>query len=58
MDDGETWKIRVAAPAEKGKANAELMRYLQKHFGVTAAIISGATDRTKLVKLDTFSSLG
>ena len=58
MDDDKTWKVRVAAPPEKGKANAELMRYLQKRFGVTAAIISGATDRTKLVKLDTSAPLG
>jgi uncharacterized protein YggU (UPF0235/DUF167 family) len=31
MDDGETWKFRVAAPPEKGKANTELVRYLKKN---------------------------
>ena len=51
MDDGETWKMRIAAPPEKGKANAELVRFFAKQLGVCAQVVSGATDRTKLVKL-------
>ncbi len=51
MDDG-TYKIRIAASAEGGKANAELIRFLKKSFGLgEAAIISGQTDRIKLIKL-------
>jgi len=51
MEDG-TYKIRVAAPAEGGKANAELIRFLKKSLGLSAAaIISGQTDRIKLIKL-------
>ncbi len=52
MSDGETWKCDVAAAPEKGKANAELLKFFHKQFGVSADIISGGTDRIKLVKLD------
>ncbi len=52
MDDGETWKCQVAAAPEKGKANAELKKFFRKQFGISAEVISGATDRTKLVKLE------
>ncbi|QQS58881.1 YggU family protein [Candidatus Peregrinibacteria bacterium] len=51
MSDGETWKIRIAAPPEKGKANAELLRFFKKQFGIVAEIVSGETDRTKLIKV-------
>lgn len=49
---GGTYKIRVAAPATEGKANAELLKFLKKSLGLKeAAIISGQRDRVKLVKL-------
>lgn len=51
----ETLKIRIAAPPEKGKANAELIRFLSKHFGVDKkkiTIISGKSDPLKLVKIE------
>ena len=51
MSDGETWKICVAAQAEKGKANAELVKFLRKKYKVSATIISGKTERTKLIKI-------
>ena len=48
----ETYKIRVAAPATDGKANAELLRFLKKTLGASEAmIVSGKTDRIKLVKI-------
>jgi len=48
----ETYKIRVAAPATDGKANAELLRFLKKSLGATEAmIVSGKTERIKLLKL-------
>ena len=53
MEDG-TLKIRVAAPAEKGKANAELIAFLAKHHGVQRAnvvIISGETSHFKQVRI-------
>lgn len=52
MGDG-SYKIRVAAPPEKGKANAELVRFLKKELGIRAiAIVSGKTDRIKLIRID------
>ena len=51
MADG-TYKIRVAAPPTDGKANTELLKFLKKSFGLSdATIISGQTDRVKLIKL-------
>lgn len=53
LDDG-SWKIRLAAVAEDGKANAELIRFLASEFGVgrdKVAIVSGAAARMKLIKI-------
>ncbi len=53
MDD-DTIKIRIKAAPEKGKANAELIKFLSKQYGLPKekiSIISGSTDRTKLIKL-------
>lgn len=50
----ESIKIRIAAPAEYGKANAELIGYLAKQFQVPkrqVEIVSGHTSRQKLVKI-------
>jgi len=51
MSDG-TYKIRIAAPAEKGKANAELVKFLRKELGASeVVVVSGQTDRVKLVRI-------
>ncbi len=53
MDD-ESIKIDIAAAPEGGKANAELVRFLMKEFGVArdqVKIVSGATARMKLVRI-------
>ncbi len=53
MSDG-TIKVSIAAAPEKGKANAELIKFLAKEFGVSKkdiSIISGQGDRGKLVKI-------
>jgi uncharacterized protein (TIGR00251 family) len=53
MGDG-TLKIRIAAPPEKGKANAELIRFLSQHLKVDKtqiSIISGKSDALKLIKI-------
>ncbi|MBI4779388.1 DUF167 domain-containing protein [Candidatus Falkowbacteria bacterium] len=50
----ETIKIDVAAPAVKGKANQELIKFLAERFAVSknnVKIISGAGERVKLVKI-------
>ena len=53
MADG-TLKVRVAAPPEKGKANAAVCAVLGEHYGVAAsavAIVSGRTATIKLVRV-------
>lgn len=53
-EEGQTIKIDVAAPAERGKANEELIRYLARELDVTkdrVKIISGFGDKVKLVKV-------
>ncbi|PIZ72831.1 hypothetical protein COY07_02810 [Candidatus Peregrinibacteria bacterium CG_4_10_14_0_2_um_filter_43_11] len=51
MEDG-TYKIRIAAPAEGGKANAELIKFLKKALGANKiTILSGKADRLKLIKV-------
>ena len=45
LPDG-TWKIRVAAAPDKGKANRALCEFLASHLGVAVSrirIVSGAT---------------
>lgn len=54
LDDG-SWKVRVAAVAEDGKANAELVRFIAREFQVDRAavrILSGETSRIKLVSIE------
>lgn len=48
-------KIKIAAPPEKGKANAELIRYLSNVIGIDKAeigIISGLSSKIKMVKIN------
>lgn len=45
-----TYKIAIKAPADKNKANIELLRFLKKAFKKDFKIISGKTSRTKLLK--------
>ncbi len=55
--DGEevlTYKIRLKAPPEKGKANEELIKFLSREFKTPKdqiEIISGKTERIKLIKI-------
>ena len=53
---GDALRIRVAAPAVDGKANAELVRFLAEHLGVPARAVEitrGHTSRTKVVHITT-----
>jgi len=53
MED-ETVKIDIAAKPEKGKANAELIKFLAREFAAdkdNIKIISGAGERIKLIKI-------
>ena len=54
LADG-TWKVKVAAPPEKGKANRELCAFLAEHFSVPRSrvrIVSGETSHLKRVRID------
>ena len=48
-------KNKINAPASDGRANAELVKFLSKFFGVGRGgvkIISGETSRDKLVRIE------
>jgi uncharacterized protein len=51
---GDLLKIRLAAPAQDGKANAELVRFLATAFGVrqrAVTLLHGAESRKKSVRI-------
>lgn len=51
---GSGWKVRVAAPAEDGRANAAVVRLLAESLAVPAAdvsIVSGHGSRDKTISL-------
>jgi len=51
---GDALKIRLAAPAVDGRANAALVRYLAGEFGVAVrnvVIERGETSRRKVVRI-------
>lgn len=55
MDDGETWKIRLAAPAIDGRANAALIVCLAKLLDVprgAVTLTAGASSRSKRVRVE------
>jgi uncharacterized protein (TIGR00251 family) len=52
---GDALRIRLAAPAVDGKANAELVRFLAEAFGVPrrqVTLVHGDTSRLKVVRID------
>jgi len=53
---GDQLKVRIAAPPVEGKANAHLIRFLAKTFGVPKAQVlleSGANSRNKQFRITT-----
>ncbi len=51
---GDALKIRLAAPAVDGRANAALVRYLAGEFGVAVRNVTierGETSRRKVVRI-------
>jgi uncharacterized protein len=55
---GDGWKIRVAAPPERGRANEALVAHLAELLGVPKAavrVVAGATSRDKTVEIDGLS---
>jgi uncharacterized protein (TIGR00251 family) len=52
--EGDTLKVRIAAPPVKGKANKALVKLLAKTLGVSGSqveIISGHKTRRKIVRV-------
>ena len=52
------WRVRVAAPPVKGKANRELLAFLGKVLGVgknSLTILKGHTSRSKVIAIDGLS---
>lgn len=51
---GEAWKIRVAAPPERGRANAAVLKCLAERLRIPAAelkLVAGGSSRDKVVEL-------
>lgn len=51
---GEAWKVRVAAPPERGRANDAVLKLLAEHLRIPAAeltLVSGRSGRDKVVEL-------
>jgi len=51
VSKGDIWKIKIAAPPEKGKANEELLKFLKKKLNIRAKIEKGSRSREKLLKI-------
>ncbi|HEV2689622.1 MAG TPA: DUF167 domain-containing protein [Bryobacteraceae bacterium] len=54
LPDG-TWKVKVAAAPEKGKANRALCEFLAEHLGVAKSrvrVVSGETSHLKRIRVE------
>lgn len=52
---GEVWKVRIAAPAERGRANDALLELLARTLDVPRrrlALVAGAGARDKIVEIE------
>ena len=55
QDETGSWFAQLRSPPVEGKANAELIALVAKHFGCRKAAVSiksGASGRTKLVRVE------
>ncbi len=56
---GGMMKVKLSVPAEKGRANASLVGFLAKYFGVSkksVTIFSGRTARIKQLRIEGLSA--
>lgn len=56
LDKNKVLKCYLKSPPENGKANKELIQYLAKALKIpqmSVTLVSGATGRTKLVRINT-----
>lgn len=54
LSDGR-WKVAVAAPAEGGRANRELIAFVARSLGVAPSavrLVAGASSRDKTLEVD------
>jgi uncharacterized protein (TIGR00251 family) len=52
---GDAWKVRLAAPPERGRANDALLELLALTLGVERTrirLVAGATSRDKVVEVE------
>ena len=52
---GDSWKLKVAAPALEDRANSEILRFIAEMMGVptrSALLISGQKCRDKVVAVE------
>ena len=49
---GEGWKVRVAEPPERGRANDGVLRLLAGALGVDVRLVSGHASRDKVVAFE------
>lgn len=52
--EGNFFKVKITAPAEKGKANKALVNALSEHFGVSKSqvvIMTGEKSRVKEIEI-------
>lgn len=49
--DGKISKVFLKKPAEDGKANQELEKFLSKHFGKQVKIIKGHASKNKIIEV-------
>jgi uncharacterized protein (TIGR00251 family) len=57
---GEAWKVRVAAPAEGGRANEAVVRLLAETLSIpreAVSLVSGLGARDKIVQLTGLDSI-
>ncbi len=48
----KAYVVRISAPAEKDKANKELIRFLSKELKKKVSIIKGLRSREKIIRID------
>lgn len=52
IEKGNEFIVRVKEPAEKGKTNKALIKFLSKYFHTHVKIVSGLYSRKKTVEIE------
>ncbi|OIO65693.1 YggU family protein [Candidatus Woesearchaeota archaeon CG1_02_57_44] len=47
----KAFRVAIAAPPDKGKANVELEQFLSKFLGAKVRVVAGASSRKKMLEL-------